>query len=92
MSHKRLNLMADVDTPDTDPMRPNLSVWYDKEDYAVTILVGPAWGSQQRYINMTPYEARKLAVFLTQAADEAAQELAQEKANDAWAQRTFKEG
>lgn len=82
MKHLRLKL---YDNPDEgpQPQRPELSVWFDDIDpdglgQTVTVAVSAAWGTQQRFIAMTPDEAKAFARLLLKTANEAsASELVQ---------------
>jgi hypothetical protein len=69
MRHQRLDL-GDNDADPYDSMRPILSVWPDDDDNprGVVLSVGPKHGSQQRYVELTPDEARTLGLYLMEAA------------------------
>ncbi|HEX8829116.1 MAG TPA: hypothetical protein VF778_13500 [Xanthobacteraceae bacterium] len=48
--------------------RPRLHLWI--EDDCVTLSVGPEYGGATRYVSMNPAEARRLAAYLTELAQE----------------------
>lgn len=52
--------------------RPELRIWADEdgEGPGVTLSVGPLFGENRRFVDMTPDEARTLAVLLKQVADD----------------------
>jgi hypothetical protein len=55
------------------PHRPKISVWADwnDDDRApnVAVTIDALWGQQQRFVNLSPDEARSLASHLTAMAD-----------------------
>ena len=55
-----------------DENRPRLSVWPDYEErigFCVNVAIGALFGQQQRFVELTPGEARELAAKLTRMAD-----------------------
>ncbi|MET0708355.1 MAG: hypothetical protein ABWY82_16190 [Tardiphaga sp.] len=82
MGHRRYRL---YDNPDEgpQPQRPELTVWFDPSDadndgQTITMGISAAWGTQQRFVVMTPQEAKALASLLVKTVKEAeGHELAQ---------------
>lgn len=68
--HKVLNLEEDLGI-EGDSTRPRISVWYEEGDqpHPVAVGIGPMWGAAQRFLSLSPDEARRLAHMLTEAAD-----------------------
>jgi hypothetical protein len=55
-----------------DPHRPLMSIWIDENagnKRYVTMTVGPLYGHQQRYVEMSTAEARMLALRLNEFAE-----------------------
>ena len=69
--HQWLDLQGEEPDP-FETMRPRLSVWPDDdtEPSNVVLSVGSMNGAQQRYVELTPDEARTLALYLMEAATE----------------------
>jgi hypothetical protein len=65
--HRRLRLMSDDEHEALyNSMRPDLTIWHDptEGEHCITIGVSPAIGHTQRYITMSPAEARLLIEHL----------------------------
>lgn len=56
---------------DGDPTRPRISVWYEEgeDDHPVSVSLGAMWGAQQRFLSLSPGEARRLARMLNATAN-----------------------
>lgn len=71
---RKLFLTADPQTEE-NPHRPELRIWADDGDEEdaepnVTLALGSMFGQASRFVEMTPDEARTLAVLLKQVADD----------------------
>lgn len=71
----RSDRMLDLRTTDSDGdemiHRPQLRLWIEDEDEMIQLSVGPEYGGSQRYVSMTAAEARHLAKYLSEIAQEA---------------------
>jgi hypothetical protein len=56
-----------------EPSRAPISTWYEPGDgeQCVVLSIGAAWGYPHRFAALSPKEARQLAEYLNQTADEA---------------------
>lgn len=73
---RHLDLTGLKHTPDADPHRPRVSVWIDENEIEegkplppLTLSLGALWGQQQRFVSLSPLEARSLAGDLKDLAD-----------------------
>ena len=78
IQRRKLALTNDERTEE-NPCRPEIRVWADAGDDAgedenaepnVTLSIGELFGQARRFVEMTPDEARTLAVLLKQVADD----------------------
>lgn len=72
VKHRKLDLYEGDDPPEASPHRPDLSVWAECEigdPPHVALGIGALWGQPQRFVDLTPGEAKRLATALLHIAN-----------------------